>query len=409
MKILICVDRLDRGGAEHLGCRLAVRLNRLPGVEAHLACRVPFHAEQEEAARKWKRAGVPGIHRLDFGRAYSLPAVVLRFRRLCRQERFDVIETSATAADIVAGVVCRRGAAAHVKGLHDYFEPETLARPVMRLWRKSLHKRQFFYAVSRFAAERFVRDTGVASARVRVIYNAVEKPPPLSEAERAAARAEVRRELGLPSNAALLLSVGRLLPRKGQDTALQATAPLLKQENAWLLFAGTPATGGELTECGATDFLAELKEAAAAGAAERVRFLGFRRDVHRLMSAADCLLHLARHEAFGLVAAEAFAADLPVVVSDRGGLPEVVEGTEYRPVPPEDFGRVRKELQRVLHATPSKREKMLAVARRRLDFFSEERRTAEMLTLFEEAVQANGSRHGRPNSAEETAAPPAAE
>jgi N-acetyl-alpha-D-glucosaminyl L-malate synthase BshA len=65
------------------------------------------------------------------------------------------------------------------------------------------------------------------------------------------------------------------------------------------------------------------------GIEKSVHFLGKRSDIEDLMSSADLLLLPSENESFGLVALEAMACEVPVVVSRVGGLPEVVtEGVE---------------------------------------------------------------------------------
>jgi glycosyltransferase involved in cell wall biosynthesis len=65
-------------------------------------------------------------------------------------------------------------------------------------------------------------------------------------------------------------------------------------------------------------------EAAALGIADRVHLLGARNDVPDVLAALDVFAMPSEWEPFGLAAAEAMAAGLPVVASEVGGLPEVV-------------------------------------------------------------------------------------
>lgn len=66
-------------------------------------------------------------------------------------------------------------------------------------------------------------------------------------------------------------------------------------------------------------------EAAEAGVSDRVLFLGKQDSVAELLACADLMLLPSRSESFGLVALEAMASGVPVVTTDAGGLPEVVE------------------------------------------------------------------------------------
>jgi L-malate glycosyltransferase len=67
------------------------------------------------------------------------------------------------------------------------------------------------------------------------------------------------------------------------------------------------------------------RAAAEAGVSERVHFLGEQEDVERVFAASDLFLLPSEHESFGLSALEALACGVPVIGTDSGGLPEVVQ------------------------------------------------------------------------------------
>jgi N-acetyl-alpha-D-glucosaminyl L-malate synthase BshA len=67
------------------------------------------------------------------------------------------------------------------------------------------------------------------------------------------------------------------------------------------------------------------RAAREAGVADRVHFLGEVEDVERVYAASDLFLLPSEHESFGLAALEALASGVPVIATDSGGLPEVVQ------------------------------------------------------------------------------------
>ena len=77
------------------------------------------------------------------------------------------------------------------------------------------------------------------------------------------------------------------------------------------------------------------EQIAAAGATDRIRFLGHRQDMAPIYRALDILAAPSRWEGFGLMLAEAMAAGCPVVASDVGAIPEVAAGAALL-VPPDD-------------------------------------------------------------------------
>jgi glycosyltransferase involved in cell wall biosynthesis len=156
--------------------------------------------------------------------------------------------------------------------------------------------------------KRMVVGWGVPDERVRVIYNAL---PPEAHVP-TVPPAEARAQLGLPEGP-LVLTVGRVLPWKGVDhliTALEA-APDVR-----LVVAGDgPA-------------LADAREQAAhSEAGRRVTFLGRvpRDQIALYMRAADYVALYSGYEGLSHTLLESLRVGTPVIASDKGGNPEVVQ------------------------------------------------------------------------------------
>jgi glycosyltransferase involved in cell wall biosynthesis len=155
---------------------------------------------------------------------------------------------------------------------------------------------------------------GVPAAMVRYPIQPAGVPDPVG------VRRAVRAELGTPDDAVVILTACRLEPWKGHTLLLEALGRLRDRPGwaAWV--AGGPQLPPEAT------YLNELRATAARlGVADRVRFVGQRADVPRLLAAAD--LHCqpnAGPEPFGLAFVEALAAGLPVVTTAMGGALEIV-------------------------------------------------------------------------------------
>jgi glycosyltransferase involved in cell wall biosynthesis len=133
-------------------------------------------------------------------------------------------------------------------------------------------------------------------------------------------RYQVRQELNTPQDAVVLLQASRLERWKGHSVLLDALLNL-KALPGWLLWvAGGPQKAGE------DELLQELIVAGTnGGIADRVRYLGQRCDVPRLMAAADLYCQPnTGPEPFGIALIEALNAGLPVVTSDLGGAREIV-------------------------------------------------------------------------------------
>jgi glycosyltransferase involved in cell wall biosynthesis len=146
------------------------------------------------------------------------------------------------------------------------------------------------------------------------------RPPVAKGSMNGTERSEVRAELGIPDGTVVILQASRLERWKGQAAHLEALA-LLRDVPGWECWL----VGG-VQKAGEAEFMAKLQSTAKrAKIADRVRFLGQRADVPRLMAAVDifCQPNI-RPEPFGLVFIEALYAGLPVVATHMGGAREIV-------------------------------------------------------------------------------------
>ena len=159
----------------------------------------------------------------------------------------------------------------------------------------------------------------------RVIYC------PVGVANRAEMRSEIRSELGARTDTVVILSASRMEPWKGHLALVRALASL----NAlpWTLWiAGGAQRAHERAHAAAL-----VDEVRRLGLESRVTFLGERRDVDRLLAGADLLAQPnTEPEPFGIIFAEALRAALPVVTTNMGGAPEIVDDSCGRLVAPQD-------------------------------------------------------------------------
>lgn len=190
-----------------------------------------------------------------------------------------------------------------------------------------------------------VAELGVPRERIEVILNGVDT------AEFVPGPSE-RASLHLPEGVPLLVFVGDIrTPRKNLGTVLRALPHL---------------PGVHLAVAGAVDGSPAPEQARSLGVADRVHFLGKTPRVAALMRSADLFCFPSLYEPFGLVAVEAMAAGLPVVVSRHVGAARSFEGSLAVVDDPENAEALAATV-RALLASPQKRvamaESALAKAR----------------------------------------------
>ncbi|MDB5102144.1 MAG: glycosyltransferase family 1 protein [Cyanobacteria bacterium RYN_339] len=186
---------------------------------------------------------------------------------------------------------------------------------------------------------------GTPKEDVTVVYNGVE---PGEWADLAALRAPTRQALGLADEPAMLF-VGDFY-RKGLATVIAALA---RHPVASLIVVGRGEEGA---------FRAQARDL---GVEDRLRFVGFQKDVRPYFAAADMFVFPTRYEPFGMVVTEAMAAGLAVITTRAAGAAEVITAGVDGIVldDPEDVAALAEAMGELL-ADAGRRQEMGAAARR---------------------------------------------
>lgn len=186
---------------------------------------------------------------------------------------------------------------------------------------------------------------GVSPGRIYVVPCGVDLD--LFRPDPAASQCRAPRWPGLPAGPRVV-TLGRLVPRKGVDTVIAAMAQL---PGAYLLVAGGP----DASHLEADPEVRRLRAAAAtAGVADRVAFTGRVRhdDMPALLRSADVVVSDPWYEPFGIVPLEAMACGSALVASAVGGhLDTVQDGINGLLVPPRDAEALAERV-RLLLAQP---------------------------------------------------------
>ncbi len=288
-------------GAETFLARL---LRRMTADHAVSRCVVSHSRAAEEMVAAGMEFDVLGIG----GKANLMAAG--RLRQAAKAFRAELLHSHLSTASWWCGWLEQWGGPPSIGHVHGF---------TSAMW----HRRQTHLIACSAAVKADLIDKGLPASRVTVMHYPVdpEDQQPTRSPE------DVRAELGADADTPVVGTFAHLSVKKGYRELLQAADVVLRRmprAQFWCFGEGV--------------LRRELEVAAEqAGIADRFKLLGFRRDVPDLMRAIDLMCLPSHREPFGLVYVEAALAGRPVIASDAGGAPEIIEhGETGLLVPPQD-------------------------------------------------------------------------
>jgi len=305
-----------------------------------------------EPATRWlAEQGIP-VHHL--GRGRFDPRILTDLVSLARRRKARILHVHGYSAADFGRLAARIAGAKLV--LHEHFADPRMPAYQALADRALRSLADGAIAVSHSTREFLVRERYVPEERVRLIWNGapLDEFAPVSR-ERSL---RVRRDLGLPEDAPLFGTVGRLNAQKGHRFLIDAAALVLtRRPEARVLVAGDG------------DLMDDLRaQAAALGVSDRVVFTGHRTDVPDLLGALDVFCLSSLYEGTPLALFEAMAAGKAIVSTAVDGCREVLEdGATALLVPPSDAPALASAIERLLADAALRRglaDRALAASRR---------------------------------------------
>jgi len=292
-----------------------------------------------------------------------VPRLAWRFRKLGA----DVVHTHNPLPLIYGAPAAKLVGAAAIHTKHGA-NPSSMRNKLLR--QQAARFVDVFAAVSDTTASQARQLRDVAPERLVVVPNGIRLERFRPDA---AARAEIRLQLGIPASARVVGTVGRADEFKNQTLLIAAMAPLLADDVRLVLVGDGPARGA-------------LEAAVAALPEPRfAHVLGRRMDVDRLLPAFDVFALSSKTEGLPLVIPEAMAAGLPVVSTSVGGIPDVIEDGVTGILCPVDEDALRAGLLAMIR-DPARAGRMGAKAREvSLALYSADRMLDDYIALYERA------------------------
>jgi glycosyltransferase involved in cell wall biosynthesis len=299
----------------------------------------------EAGSRLLEEQGISVTH---LGRGRFDPRILTDLVALVRQRQTKILHVHGYASADFGRLAARVTGTALV--LHEHFADPRM--PAYQGWadRALAGWTDRAIAVSGSTRDFLVRKRRVPADRVRVIWNGapLAEFAPLSAADVMKSRAA----LGLPPDALVIGTIGRLNEQKGHRYLIEAAPAVLdRHEKARFLMVGD----GDLS-------LSLRRQAEGLGLGDRVLFAGHRSDVREMLGAIDVVCLPSLYEGTPLALFEAMAAARAIVASAVDGCAEILaDGVTGLLVPPRDAAALSEALIHVL-AEPPLRARLGAAA-----------------------------------------------
>jgi glycosyltransferase involved in cell wall biosynthesis len=308
--------------------------------------------------------------------AAFLPMGAIRGMRLRHTHSFDVINTHfVVPSGPVGHLLGRFYGIPNVLSVHggDLFDPSKrlsphriapLRKPIGALLRRA----DILVGQSRNTLQNVEQIYGVRRSS-ELIPLGIERPPPMRKTARA--------EFGLPEDAFVMVTVGRLVARKATTQLILAMNAAQRSDTHLLIVGDGPDTE------------AVRRLAADAGLSERVHLLGqvSEERKYQALGVADLFVSATQHEGFGLVFLEAMAYGLPIVCYDHGGQTDfLTDGETGHLVSLNDLDRFTRAIVE-LHDQPLLRAAMGERNKQRVENYFIENCARQYESVFEQAVR----------------------
>jgi glycosyltransferase involved in cell wall biosynthesis len=362
MRIVYVLTSLGMGGAERLVVSLAGRMAERGHTVQLLVLRPPV-------AEQWSTA-LPVVHLGMRRTPFSVLAGLLKASRTLHEFRPDLVHSHGFHSNIVARLLkILVPSTVVLSTVHNVYEG---GRKRMWAYRLTDGLSRKTTAVSKAAADRFVRLKAVPVGKCTVLTNGIDTAEFAPDADRrvcARAQMDVTHEF-------IWFTAGRMAPAKDFPNLLRAFAQVRAARPGAQLWIAGEAIDEKLNHVTSSIF------GGVKGELDQVRILGLRRDLPALLDAADGFVLASAWEGMPLALGEAMAMEKPVAATDVGGVRELV-GDAGTIVPAKDSNALADAMLNIMQTSAEGRRTIGRAARARIqNQFSMDAKVDEWEALY---------------------------
>ena len=383
LKVLHLITRSIVAGAQD---------NTFLTVERHDRSKYEVHIASNPEGGWYERARTAADVAIPLSNMVRNPAprrdvqVLVELFKLMRRERYDVVHTHTAKAGFLGRLAAKVAGVPVILHTYHAFPFDGDYHPLIRKTYVGMERGVEALTDHIITLSERDRQAGAALGvldlkRSSAIYTGID----FDRLRPERGRGDVRRLLGVPEHAPLVMQVGRLEYQKAPVRMVEAFSRIRERHpGAHLVMVGEGDLKGEVEE--------RVRER---GLQSCVHLLGLRDDVPDLLGAADVFAFSSNFEPMGRSMIEAMLMGVPVVVPAVGGIPEVVRHDETgRLYPPQDEQALADNISYLL-SHPQERKRLgdagQALARER---FNGEQMVREIEALYERLLDQKASARG---------------
>ena len=328
-KILHIITRLDMGGSAQNTLQTCLKLTNK--YETILVHGLSYESKMTDWEKRIIEDGIKEAREQGV-KVMALPSMVRSIRPLkdfrtllslvwlIFKEKPDIVHTHSSKAGILGRLAAQIAGApyiVHTPHGHVFYGHFGVFASKIFLWIEKIFSKFTDRIVALTNGERndYIKFSVCPPDKLLKIHSGVDLKPFMQANGN---RVEKKRLLGLDQSGTVIGFVGWLLPIKGPEYLFKAMGHIWSDyPNVSLVMVGK----GELD----VDLRAQALRMNANG---RIKFLGWREDIHEIMPVFDLLVLPSLNEGMGRVLVEAMAAGKPVVASEVGGIPDLVRHGE---------------------------------------------------------------------------------
>lgn len=261
------------------------------------------------------------------------------------KDKLDIVHTHLCDADLYGRTAARLAKIGIIISTEHSITPWKLSKDLKRRIRTKidLYTAKFcdvVICISKAVADFHIK-WGIPKKKIRIIY------PSTFLTSICGTKISIRKKLGIPPANTFITTIGRLVPEKGQATLLHSAFDVLKynQQIIFIVLGDGPLKEDLIT-------LAQTSKYS-----KNIMFLGTREDVREILHISDILVVPSLHEGFGITIVEAMQQGLPIIASNVGGIPEIVDSNTGILIPPSNVDELTKAIL-ALHNNKGLRRKL---------------------------------------------------